>query len=108
MGVVYRAVDGNLGRDVAIKVLSASFKDNPDSLARFKREAQALASLNHSNIATIYGFEESGDTTAIVMEYVEGDTLADRVARGPMEVQEAIVVFQQIANGLAAAHENAR
>ena len=80
MGEVYRARDGKLGREVALKVLAPGFASDPDRMARFEREARVLASLNHANIATIYGLEEA----AIVMELVEGPTLADRIERGPM------------------------
>jgi eukaryotic-like serine/threonine-protein kinase len=83
MGEVYRARDTKLGRDVAIKVLPASLTSDPERLARFGREAQVLASLNHPNIAAIYHVEEAGEQPAIVMELVEGETLADRIARGP-------------------------
>jgi eukaryotic-like serine/threonine-protein kinase len=81
MGEVYRARDSKLARDVALKVLTASVAGDPDRLARFRREAQVLAALNHPNIAAIYGFEDSGSTHALVLELVEGPTLADRIAR---------------------------
>src|SRR5215471_3130287 len=84
MGEVYRARDTKLGRDVAIKVLPASLTSDPDRLARFEREAQMLAALNHPNIAAIYHVEDAGATPAIVMELVEGSTLADRIAQGPI------------------------
>src|SRR5262245_31912993 len=84
MGQVYRAHDSKLGREVALKVVSDSFALDPDRLARFRREAQVLASLNHPNIAQIYGFEDSGATHALVMELVEGPTLADRIEQGPV------------------------
>ncbi len=80
MGEVYRAHDTKLGRDVALKVLPELFADDPERLARFQREARVLASMNHPNIAIIYGLEESGDTRALVLELVEGPTLADRIA----------------------------
>src|SRR5687768_7245249 len=83
MGKVYRATDTNLGRQVAIKVLPDTFAHDPDRLARFEREAKTLASLNHPNIAQIYGLEKSDGVRALVMELVEGPTLADRVAKGP-------------------------
>jgi len=89
MGEVYRARDTRLKRDVALKILPASFASDPDRLARFQREAEVLASLNHPNIAAIYGFEESDDVRALVMELVEGETLADRIARGAIPVDEA-------------------
>ncbi len=84
MGEVYRARDTKLGRDVALKVLPDVFADDPERLARFQREARVLASLNHPNIASIYGLEESGDTRALVLELVEGPTIADRIAQGPI------------------------
>ena len=90
------------GRDVAIKVLPEKFALDPERLARFTREAQVLASLNHANIAAIYGFEESG---ALVLEYVGGPTLADRIARGPLSLDEALPIARQIADALEAAHE---
>jgi serine/threonine protein kinase len=105
MGEVYRAHDSKLGRDVAIKVLPHSFATDPDRQARFEREARLLAALNHSNIAQIYGLEESGGALALVMELVEGDTLADRIARGPIPIQDALPIARQIAEALAAAHE---
>src|SRR5512145_1544050 len=97
MGEVYRARDTKLNRDVALKVLPESFALDPERLARFRREAQVLASLNHSNIAAIYGFEESSDTQALVLELVEGPTLADRIGQGPIPVDEAIPIARQIA-----------
>ena len=105
MGEVYRALDTKLHRDVALKVLPDAFARDPERLARFEREAQVLASLNHPHIAAIYGLEESGDTRAIVMELVEGPTLADRIARGPIPADEAVPIARQIAEALAAAHE---
>ena len=105
MGVVYRARDTKLDRDVALKVLPQAFTDNPDRLARFEREAKVLASLNHPNIGHIYGLEESGDTRALVLELVEGPTLADRVAQGPIPIEEALPIAKQIAEALEAAHE---
>jgi Tol biopolymer transport system component len=105
MGQVYRAIDTNLKRDVAIKVLPESFAADANRLARFQREAEVLASLNHSNIAHIYGLERSGDTTALVMEIVEGSTLADRIGQGPIPGDEALNVAMQIADALEAAHE---
>src|SRR6478672_1713596 len=89
MGEVYRARDAKLNRDVAIKVLPESVAGDSDRLARFKREAQVLASLNHPNIGHIYGFEDSGATHGLVLELVEGPTLADRIALGPIEPREA-------------------
>ena len=110
MGEVYRARDTRLGRDVAIKVLADSFADDPERLARFEREAQLLASLNHPNIATIHGLEETGASgrvvgRALVMELVEGPTLAERIADGPIPVDEALPIARQVAEALEAAHE---
>jgi Tol biopolymer transport system component len=105
MGEVYRATDTNLKRDVALKVLPESFVLNADRLARFQREAEVLAALNDHNVAQIYGLERSGDTTALVMELVDGPTLAERIAQGPLPVSEALNVAQQIASALEAAHE---
>jgi Tol biopolymer transport system component len=109
MGEVYRARDTKLNRDVAIKVLPDLVAGDPDRLARFEREAQVLASLNHPNIAHIHGLEESGSgqaaIRAIVMELVEGPTLADRIARGPIPLSEALPIAKQIAEALEAAHE---
>ena len=86
MSEVYRARDTKLGRDVALKVLPDLFADDPERLARFQREARVLASLNHPNIASIYGLEESGDTRALVLELVEGPTLAERIAQGAIPI----------------------
>src|SRR6476646_3510955 len=105
MGEVYRARDAKLGRDIALKVLTDSFAADPDRLARFHREAQVLASLNHPNIAQIYGFEDSGLTHALVMELVDGPTLADRIEQGPVPLTEALAIAKQIAAALEAAHE---
>ena len=113
MGEVYRARDTKLNRDVALKILPEPFALDADRLARFKREAQVLASLNHPNIGAIYGFEESSLSSAsgqmaiqaLVLELVEGPTLADRIARGPIPVAEALVIARQIAEALEAAHE---
>jgi Tol biopolymer transport system component len=105
MGEVYRAQDTKLNREVALKVLPDLFALNPDRLARFKREAHVLASLNHQNIAAIYGFEESGETKALVLELVEGPTLADRIAGGRISLDEALPIARQIADALEAAHE---
>jgi Tol biopolymer transport system component len=104
MGEVYRARDTRLDRPVAIKILLDSFADDADRLARFEREARLLASLNHPHIAQIYGLEESGTTRALVMELVDGPTLADRIAQGPMPLDEALAVARQIADALEAAH----
>ena len=105
MGVVYRAEDTNLSRDVAIKVLPEQFTKDPQRLARFEREAKLLASLNHPNIAAIYGFEEADDVRFLAMELVPGETLAERVSKGPVPVEEALEVCRQIAEGVDAAHE---
>jgi serine/threonine protein kinase len=105
MGEVYRATDTNLGRQVAIKILPKAFAQDADRLTRFEREAKTLASLNHSNIAQIYGLERSHGTTALVMELVEGPTLADRIAQGAIPIDEVLPVARQIAEALEAAHE---
>ena len=105
MGEVYRAEDTNLSRDVAIKVLPEQFTKDPQRLARFEREAKLLASLNHPNIAAIYGFEEADDVRFLAMELVPGETLAERVAKGPVPVEEALEICRQIAEGVEAAHE---
>ena len=105
MGEVYRARDTKLGRDVALKVLPDAFSLDRDRVARFKREAHVLASLNHPNIAAIYGFEDSSDVHALVLELVDGPTLADRIALGPIPVDEALAIARQIADALEAAHE---
>ena len=104
MGEVFRATDTNLKRDVAVKVLPASFANDADRLARFQREAEVLASLNHANIAQIYGLEKANEQTVIVMELVEGPTLADRIAEGPMPPDEALGIARQVADALEAAH----
>ena len=101
MGEVWRATDTKLGRDVAIKVLPEAFARDPDRMARFTREAQMLASLNHPNIAAIYGVEER----ALVMELVEGPTLAERIAAGPIPLDDALPIAKQIAEALEYAHE---
>jgi tetratricopeptide (TPR) repeat protein len=106
MGEVYRAIDTNLKRAVALKVLPQSVAADADRIARFQREAEVLASLNHSNIAAIYGLERSSGTTALVMELVEGPTLADRIAQGPIPVDEALPIAKQIAEALEDAHEH--
>jgi eukaryotic-like serine/threonine-protein kinase len=105
MGEVYRAHDPKLGRDVAIKVLPEAFARDAERMARFQREARVLASLSHPNIATIYGLEDSGGTRALVMELVEGPTLADRIKAGPIPVDEAVHIARQIADALEYAHE---
>ena len=105
MGQVYQATDTKLGRQVALKILPEAFATDPDRLARFQREAQVLASLNHPGIAAIYGIEESEGTRALVLELVEGPTLADRIAQGPIPLDEALPIAKQIAEALEAAHE---
>ncbi|MFI5118334.1 MAG: protein kinase, partial [Terriglobales bacterium] len=104
MGEVYRARDTKLGRDVALKLLPPLFTADADRVARFEREARLLASLNHPHIGAIYGFEEAGNAPALVLELVEGDTLDDRLRRGPLPLSEALTVAQQIADALDAAH----
>src|SRR2546426_329268 len=105
MGAVYRATDTKLSRDVAIKVLPDAFAADPERLARFTREAHVLATLNHPNIAAIYGVEDSGAVHALVLELVEGPTLADRIAAGPIPIAEAAQIASQITEALEAAHE---
>ena len=105
MGDVYRAHDTKLDRDVALKVLPEAFTSDPDRLARFEREAKVLASLNHPNIGSIYGLEEAEGVKALVLELVEGPTLADRIQQGPIPVDEALPIAKQIAEALEAAHE---
>ena len=105
MGVVFRARDVRLQRDVALKLLPAHLADDPDRLSRFRREAQILASLNHAHIAQIYGLEQVDGSVCIVMELVEGETLADRLKNGPLSYDEALDISRQIADALAAAHE---
>jgi serine/threonine protein kinase len=105
MGEVYQAKDTMLGRDVAIKVLPEEFAKDADRVARFQREAKLLASLNHPNIAAIYGLEEVDGTNFLVMELVEGNTLDDRIKSGPIPVEEALKLALQIAEALEAAHE---
>ena len=95
MGEVYRARDTTLDRDVALKVLSEAFTSDPDRLARFQREAKVLASLNHPNIGGIYGLESAGDREALVLELIEGPTLAERIAEGPIPVEEALGIARQ-------------
>src|SRR5437867_6887186 len=105
MGEVYRATDTKLGRAVALKVLSPALAGDADYMARFTREAQVLASLNHPNIAALYGLEESNGVRALVMELVEGPTLAERIGTRPLPLEEALAVARQIAEALEAAHE---
>jgi eukaryotic-like serine/threonine-protein kinase len=105
MGEVYRARDAKLGRDVALKVLPEAFARDAERMARFQREAKVLASLDHPNIATIYGFEDSNGAHALVMELVEGPTLADRIQQGPIPIDEALRIVKQICEALEYAHE---
>jgi serine/threonine-protein kinase len=105
MGEVYRARDSELNREIAIKVLSPAVANDPGRLARFTREARVLASLNHPSIGAIYGLEDGGDVRALVMELVEGPTLADLIAQGPIPFGEALPMAKQIAEALEAAHE---
>src|SRR6476619_7244352 len=105
MGEVYRARDTNLNRDVAIKVLPALFASDAERLARFTREAQTLAALNHPNIAHIHGLEEADGVRALVMELVEGEDLSQRIARGAIPLDEALPIAKQVADALEAAHE---
>src|SRR6267378_4464254 len=105
MGEVYRATDSNLKRSVAIKVLPASLAGDADRLARFQREAEVLAALNHPNIGAIYGLEKTPEFTALVMELVEGEDLSQRIARGAMPIDEALPIAKQIADAFEAAHE---
>src|SRR5688572_7734146 len=105
MGEVYRATDTRLKRQVAIKILPSALAGDADRLARFQREAEVLASLNHPHIATVFGLEETAGVKALVMELVEGPTLADRIAQGPLPLDEALPIARQLAEALEAAHE---
>jgi serine/threonine protein kinase len=105
MGEVYRALDTTLNRDVAIKVLPQAFANDSERLARFTREAQTLAALNHPNIAHIHGLEASGGVRALVMELVEGEDLSQRIARGAIPIGDALPIARQVAEALEAAHE---
>ena len=105
MGEVWQARDTKLDRDVALKVLPEAFTSDPDRLARFEREAKVLASLNHPNIGSIYGLEEAEGVRALVLELIEGPTLADRIKQGPIPLDEALPIAKQIAEALEAAHE---
>src|SRR5262245_54837300 len=105
MGEVYRARDTRLNRDVALKILPETFAADSDRVMRFEREAQTLAALNHPHIAAIHGVEESAGVRALVMELVEGEDLSARIARGPIAMDEALPIAQQIAEALEAAHE---
>ena len=105
MGEVYRARDLKLKREVAIKILPEEFSRDSDRISRFQREAEVLASLNHPNIANIYDLEEHDGSRYLVLELVEGETLADRIARGPIPVEEAVAIAKQICEALETAHE---
>ena len=105
MGEVYRARDARLKRDVALKILPEALAHDADRLARFAREAELLAALNHPNVAAIYGVEESHGVTAIVLELVDGETLAEHIARGPIPLEDVLSAARQIADALEAAHE---
>ena len=105
MGEVYRARDTKLDRDVALKILPEAFASDPERLARFEREAKTLAALNHPHIAHIHGLEESDGIRALVLEFVDGSTLADRIAQGPIPITEALSLARQIAEAMEAAHE---
>src|ERR1700684_846568 len=105
MGEVNRARDTRLGREVALKVLPTALASCPERMARFQRAAQVLASLNHPRMGAIYGFEDSGGVRALVMELIEGPTLADRIARGPIPIDEALPLAREIAEALEAGHD---
>jgi len=104
MGEVYRARDAKLNRDVAVKILASAFTADSDRLSRFEREARVLGALNHPHIGAIYGFEDSGEVHALVLELVEGDTLSEHIARG-LTLDETLSIARQIADALEAAHE---
>ena len=105
MGEVWRARDTKLGREVAIKTLPEAFAADPDRRARFEREAKLLASLNHPNIGAIHGLEDADGATALILELIEGDTLAERLQRGAIPVEDALKLALQIAEALEAAHD---
>ena len=105
MGEVYRATDTKLGREVALKILPEQFASDSQRMGRFQREAEVLASLDHPNIGQIFGIEEAGQTKALVLQLIEGPTLAERIAQGPIPVEETFKIALQIAEGLEAAHE---
>src|SRR5215831_16867572 len=105
MGEVYRARDTKLGRDVALKILPTSFTNDPERVARFRREAQVLASLNHPHIGQIYGLDDSGGPQFLVLELVDGESVDKRIARGRIPIDEALGIARQIAEALEAAHE---
>ena len=104
MGIVYHARDESLGRDVAIKVLPEVFACNPDRMTRFQREAKTLAALDHPNIASIYELIEDGSQAYVVMQFVQGETIADLTSRGPMPVEEAVAIGIEVASAMAYAH----
>jgi len=106
MGEVYRARDSRLNREVALKILPAAFAGDVDRMARFEREAQVLASLNHPHISALHGLEESGPVRALVMELVEGPTLADKIETGAMPVEDVVAIGRQMAEALEYAHEH--
>src|SRR5215831_1308775 len=105
MGEVYRAIDRKLRREVAIKTLPDAFLHDPDRVARFQREAQLLASLNHPNIGVIYDLQEAGGSQFLILEFIEGETLAERLKRGPLPIEEALEICKQVADALEAAHQ---
>src|SRR5215471_11559294 len=105
MGEVYRARDTRLKRDVALKILPPAVASDRDRVARFEREAELLAALNHPNIAQIHGVEDADGSLALVMELVEGEDLAEHIARGPLRLDEALSIARQVADALEAAHE---
>src|SRR5262245_30126845 len=105
MGEVYRARDSKLKRDVAIKALPEEFSRDHDRVNRFQREAEVLASLNHTNIASIYDLQEANESRFLIMELVEGETLAERIARGPLPIEEGLDIGKHICKPLEAAHE---
>jgi eukaryotic-like serine/threonine-protein kinase len=107
MGEVYRAREDRLGRDVALKVLPWAFAQDAQRMARFELEAQVLASLNHPNIAAIYGLEEADGTRVLLMELVEGPTVSERIAQGPIPIDESLPIAKQISEALEFAHEHA-
>ena len=106
MGEVYRARDTTLKREVALKVLPAAFSGNPERMARFQREAEVLASLDHPSIGHIYGIVEADGTRALVLALIEGPTLEDRIAAGPISIEEAVAIAKQVAEALEYAHEH--
>jgi eukaryotic-like serine/threonine-protein kinase len=106
MGEVYRARDTKLGRDVALKLLPPLFTADANRVARFEREARLLASLNHPHIGAIYGFEDSGNVPALVLELIDGDTLDDRLRRRPLRLSEVLTIAHQISDALDAAHRS--